>query len=50
MDISYIGKNLDNDLGIHDGHNGGATILQDGQIKYSISEERLTRKNECGYL
>ena len=37
-------------LGIHDGHNSGATILQDGQIKYSISEERLTRKkNEIGY-
>ena len=31
-------------LGIHDGHNCGATILQDGHIKYSISEERLTRK------
>ena len=39
-----------NILGIHDGHNSGATILQDGQIKYSISEERLTRKkNEIGY-
>ena len=37
-------------LGIHDGHNSGATILQDGKIKYSISEERLTRKkNEIGY-
>ncbi len=37
-------------LGIHDGHNSGATILQDGQIKFSISEERLTRKkNEIGY-
>ncbi len=37
-------------LGIHDGHNSGASILQDGQIKYSICEERLTRrKNEIGY-
>ena len=37
-------------LGVHDGHNSGATLLQDGEIKFSISEERLTRnKNEIGY-
>ena len=37
-------------LGIHDGHNSGATLLQDGEITFSISEERLTRnKNEIGY-
>ena len=37
-------------LGIHDGHNSGATLLQDGEITFSICEERLTRnKNEIGY-
>tara|TARA_B100000212_G_scaffold342299_1_gene328702 strand:+ start:799 stop:2523 length:1725 start_codon:yes stop_codon:yes gene_type:complete len=37
-------------LGIHDGHNSGATLLQDGKVTYSISEERLTKnKNEIGY-
>ena len=37
-------------LGIHDGHNSGATLLKDGIIVASVSEERLTRvKNEIGY-
>jgi carbamoyltransferase len=37
-------------LGLHDGHNSGATLLQDGIILASVSEERLTRvKNEVGY-
>jgi carbamoyltransferase len=37
-------------LGIHDGHNCGATLTSDGNIVASISEERLTRtKNEVGY-
>lgn len=37
-------------LGIHDGHNSGATLLVDGKISASVSEERLTRnKNEIGY-
>ena len=37
-------------LGIHDGHNGTAALLRDGQIVGAISEERLTRrKNEVGY-
>ncbi|MBM3567467.1 MAG: hypothetical protein FJX46_01780 [Alphaproteobacteria bacterium] len=37
-------------LGIHDGHNSGATLTRDGTILASISEERLTRrKNEVGY-
>ena len=37
-------------LGVHDGHNSGASLLQDGEITYSICEERLTRnKNEIGY-
>ena len=37
-------------LGVHDGHNSGATLLQDGEITFSICEERLTRnKNEIGY-
>lgn len=37
-------------LGIHDGHNCGATIINDGKILASILEERLTRrKNEFGF-
>lgn len=37
-------------LAIHDGHNSGATLLVDGKIIASVSEERLTRKkNEIGY-
>ena len=37
-------------LGIHDGHNCGATLVRDGVVVASISEERLTRrKNEVGY-
>jgi len=37
-------------LGIHDGHNSGATLLVDGKIAAAVCEERLTRKkNEIGY-
>lgn len=37
-------------LGIHDGHNCGATLVADGRVVASVSEERLTRrKNEVGY-
>lgn len=37
-------------LGIHDGHNCGATLTCDGAVVASVSEERLTRKkNEVGY-
>lgn len=37
-------------LGIHDGHNCGATLLIDGRIVAAVCEERLTRrKNELGY-
>lgn len=37
-------------LGIHDGHNCGATLSNDGVVVSSICEERLTRtKNEVGY-
>ena len=37
-------------LGIHDGHNCGASISNNGKIICSVSEERLTRKkNEVGY-
>ena len=37
-------------LGIHDGHNSGASLLKDGVILSSILEERITRtKNEVGY-
>ena len=31
-------------LGIHDGHNCGATIVKDGKVCVSILEERITRK------
>jgi carbamoyltransferase len=37
-------------LGIHDGHNSGATLSGDGVILASVQEERLSRtKNEVGY-
>jgi carbamoyltransferase len=37
-------------LGIHDGHNASAALLEDGQILAAVQEERLTRrKNEPGY-
>lgn len=37
-------------LGIHDGHNCGATLTRDDVVVASVSEERLTRrKNEVGY-
>ncbi len=37
-------------LGIHDGHNCGATIIKNGEVLASVSEERLVRrKNETGY-
>ena len=37
-------------LGIHDGHNCGATLTRDGVVVASVSEERLVRrKNAIGY-
>ena len=37
-------------LGVHDGHNASACLLEDGQIKYCIQEERLTNiKNYFGF-
>ncbi len=37
-------------LGIHDGHNSGACILQDGKVVAAVSSERLSRvKNDTGY-
>src|SRR5215471_18924855 len=37
-------------LGIHDGHNCGATLTRGGAIVASVSEERLSRrKNAIGY-
>ncbi|MCK4787975.1 MAG: hypothetical protein KAV87_29750 [Desulfobacteraceae bacterium] len=37
-------------LGIHDGHNCGATLTRNGLVVASVSEERLTRnKNEVGF-
>lgn len=43
IDFSYI-------LGIHDGHDCGATLTRNGEIVASVCEERTTRrKNEVGY-
>lgn len=37
-------------LGIHEGHNASACLLEDGRIKYCIQEERLTNsKNFWGF-
>ncbi|MBW9220642.1 hypothetical protein KKP91_00255 [Methanothermococcus sp. SCGC AD-155-M21] len=37
-------------LGIHDGHNSSASLITDNTIKYSLSEERFTRKkNQRGF-
>ena len=37
-------------LGMHDGHNASACLLEDGRIKYCIQEERLTNtKNYFGF-
>ncbi len=37
-------------LGIHDGHTGTACLLEDGRIRYALSEERLTRvKGQGGF-
>ena len=39
-----------NILGIHDGHNCGATLVKNGSIVASVCEERISRhKNEVGY-
>ena len=37
-------------LGIHDGHNCGASLFKNGALLIAISEEKITRnKNEYGY-
>ena len=37
-------------LGVHDGHNASACLLEDGQISYCIQEERLSgTKNYAGF-
>jgi len=33
-----------NVLGIWDGHDSGAALIQDGQLRFAINEERLTRR------
>ena len=33
-----------NVLGIWDGHDAGAALLQDGRIRFAVNEERLTRR------
>src|SRR5574342_667016 len=36
-------------IGIHDGHNASLCILEDGEIKFAIQEERFTYiKNQGG--
>ena len=38
-----------NILGVHDGHNASAALLQDGRLTWAIQEERMcNRKNEPG--
>ena len=37
-------------LGIHDGHNSGASVFKDGKLLSAISEEKISRKkNEYGF-
>ena len=37
-------------LGVHDGHNASACLIEDGAITYCIQEERLTnQKNYAGF-
>ena len=37
-------------LGIHDGHNASASLMRDGEIKYVIQEERITKeKNKSDF-
>ena len=37
-------------LGIHDGHNSGACIFENGKLVIALNEERITRnKNEYGF-
>ena len=31
-------------LGIHDGHNCGASLFRDGKMLIAISEEKISRK------
>src|SRR6185369_9808378 len=33
-----------NILGIWDGHDSGAALLQDGRVRFAINEERLSRR------
>lgn len=35
-------------LGVHDGHNASAALLQDGRIELALQEERLTRVKNQG--
>ena len=35
-------------LGIHDGHTSTAALVEDGEVKFALSEERLTRKKNQG--
>ena len=37
-------------LGIHDGHNATAALMQDGQLLAAVSEEKMTyKKNDMGF-
>ena len=36
-------------IGIHDGHNSGASLFYDNKLICAVTEERFTRKNEYGF-
>jgi len=45
----YTGESVLHILGVHDGHNSSAALLEDGKTTWAIQEERMVnRKNEPG--
>jgi carbamoyltransferase len=47
---AYLKEYVMKILGIHDGHNASACLLQDGRITHLLQEERLTGvKNQSGF-
>ena len=50
INMRFIGGFSLRVLGIHDGHNASICLLEDGEIKYLLQEERLTnKKNYFGF-
>ena len=39
-----------NVLGIWDGHDSGAALLQDGRLRFAVNEERLSRRKLEGTI